>query len=246
MKKHTIIIVLTSLVILAVICVIGNVITVADKVSELSPWLGYSFYAVLLALTVAFVVWPTMKIIFTPELEPSGELMHEEDRKEAEHMVRKSAQNVFILTSVSQNGALDVFTCLSMNISLINRLVELRGKRPSLGQILRLYIAVASSSVLIASADEALDDLNLGELLGMSGVNVTGTVFKSAANGMVNSFVTLRVGMTALKYLEAGSLYFIENKKAIRKEIRRKAVKYMPAVVGGGVKNGILGLKNLF
>ena len=161
-------------------------------------------------------------------------------------MVRKSAQNVFILTSVSQNGALDIFTCLSMNISLINRLVELRGKRPSLGQILRLYAAVASSSVLIASADEVLDDLNIGELLGISGVNVTGTVFKSAANGMVNSFVTLRVGMTALKYLEAGSLYFIENKKAIRKEIYRKAVKYMPAVVAGGVKNGILGLKNLF
>jgi hypothetical protein len=162
MKKHTIIIVLTSLVILAVICVVGNVITVADKVSELSPWLGYSFYAVLLALTVAFMVWPTMKIIFTPELEPSGELMDEEDRKEAEHMVRKSAQNVFILTSVSQNGALDVFTCLSMNISLIRRLVDLRGRRPSLGQVFRLYVAVASSSVLIASADEALDDLNLG------------------------------------------------------------------------------------
>lgn len=246
MKKHAIIIVLTSLVILAVICVIGNVITVADKVSELSPWLGYSFYAVLLALTAAFVVWPTMKIIFTPELEPSGELMNEEDRKEAERMVRKSAQNVFILTSVSQNGALDVFTCLSMNISLIRRLVDLRGKRPSLGQVFRLYVAVASSSVLIASADEALDDLNLGELLGMSGVNVTGTVFKSAANGMINAFVTLRVGMTALKYLEEGSLYFNENRQAIRKEIRRRAVKCIPAVVGGGVKNGILGLKNLF
>lgn len=182
MKKHTIIIVLTSLVILAVICVIGNVITIADKVSELSLWLGYSFYAVLLALTAVFVVWPTMKIIFTPELEPSGELMDEEDRKEAERMVRKSAKNVFILTSVLQNGALDVFTC----------------------------------------------------------------VFKSAANGMINAFVTLRVGMTALKYLEEGSLYFNENRQAIRKEIRRRAVKCMPSVVGGGVKNAILGLKNLF
>jgi hypothetical protein len=39
----------------------------------------------------------------------------------------------------------------------------------------------------------------------MSGVNVTGTLFKSAANGMINAFVTLRVGMTALKYLEEGS-----------------------------------------
>ena len=246
MKKSTILIILTSLVIIAAICVIGNVITVADKASELSPWLGYAFYAILLTLTVVFITWPTLTIVFTPELEPSGELMYEDDYKEAEHIVRKSAQNVFILTSVSQNGALDVFTCLSMNISLINRLVELRGKRPSLGQILRLYAAVASSSVLIASADEVLDDLNIGELLGISGVNVTGTVFKSAANGMINSFVTLRVGMTALKYLEAGSLYFIENKKAIRKEIRRKTVKFMPAVVGGGFKNGILGLKNLF
>ena len=246
MKTHTILFIITSLVVVTTTCIIGNVITVADKVSELSPWFGYAFYAILLSLTIVFIIWPTLKIVFTPELGPSGDLMDEDDYKEAELMVRKSAQNVFILTSVSQTGALDVFTCLSMNISLINRLVKLRGKRPSLGQILRLYVAVASSSVLIASADEALDDLNLGELLGMSGVNVTGTVFKSAANGMINAFVTLKVGMTALKYLEVGSLYFIENKKTIRKEIRRKAVKYMPSVVGGGVKNGILGLKSLF
>ena len=91
MKKHTIIIVLISLVVLAMICVIGNVITIADKASELSPWLGYAFYVILLTLTVVFLVWPTMKIIFTPELEPSGELMDDEDRKEAESMVRKSA-----------------------------------------------------------------------------------------------------------------------------------------------------------
>ena len=246
MKKTGILIILTSLVVIVAICVIGNIITVADKVSELSPWLGYVFYAVLLALTVVFVIWPTLKIIFTPELDPSGEQLDEEDRKEAESMIKKSAQNVFVLTSVSQNGALDIFTCLSINISLINRLVELRGKRPSLGQILRLNVAVASSSVLIASADEALDDINLGELLGMSGANITGTIFKSAANGMVNAFVTLRVGMTALKYLEEGSVSFRENRQSIRKQIRRKAVKFMPAVVGGGVKNGILGLKNLF
>lgn len=246
MKKHAILIVLISLVTLAVICVIGNIITVADKASELSPWLGYAFYAILLTLTAVFVVWPTLKIIFTPELEPSGELMDEEDRKEADQMVRKSAQNVFVLTSVSQNGALDIFTCLSMNISLINRLVDLRGKRPSLGQVFRLYVAVASSSVLIASADEALDDINIGELLGMSGVNLAGTVLKAATNGMCNAFVTLRVGMATLKYLEEGSLYFNENKKAIRKEIRRSAVKCMPAVIAGGLKDGVLGLKNLF
>lgn len=235
-----------SLITLAVICVIGNIITVADKMSELSPWLGYAFYGVMLALTAAFIVLPTVKIVFIPELEPSGELMTQEDKDSADVMVKKTAQNVFVLTTVSQNGALDVFTCLSMNISLINRLVELRGKRPSFGQILRLYWSVASSSVLIASADEALDDINLGELLGMSGINATGVLLKSMTNGMLNALVTMRVGMTALRYLEVGSIEFNQNKASIRKEVRRKTMMRMPAVVAMGVKNGILGIKNIF
>lgn len=245
MKKSTTIIII-SLVTLVVICVVGNIITVADKVSQLSPWLGYAFYGVLLLLTAAFIVWPSIKIIFTPELDPSGEMMSDEDREDADRLVKKSAQNVFILTSVSQNGALDIFTCLSMNISMINRLVELRGKRPSFGQILRLYAAVASSSVLIASADEALDDINLSEILGMSGINATGVLLKSMTNGMLNALVTMRVGMTALRYLELGSLEFNRNKTSIRKEIRRKAMAHMPAVVAMGIKNGILGIKNIF
>lgn len=246
MKKHTTIIILISLVLLAVICIVGNIITVADKVIKLSPCLGYVFYALLLGLTAVFIIWPTLKILFTPELEPSGEMLSDEAKTAGMQLVKRSAQNVFVLTTVSQNGALDTFTCLSMNINLINRIVDKRGKRPSLRQLIKLYGAVLSSSVLIASADEALDEINLGELLGMSGMQVTGAVFKSAANGMMNSFVTLRVGMTTLKYLELGSCEFSQNKQSIRKEIRRKAVKYMPAVVGGGVKNGILGLKNIF
>ena len=246
MKKSTTNIFIISLVTLLVICVIGNIITVADKVSQLSPWLGYAFYGVLLLLTAAFIVWPSIKIIFTPELDPSGEMMSDEDMEDADRLVKKSAQNVFILTSVSQNGALDIFTCLSMNISMINRLVQLRGKRPSFGQILRLYAAVASSSVLIASADEALDDINLSEILGMSGINATGVLLKSMTNGMLNALVTMRVGMTALRYLELGSLEFNRNKTSIRKEIRRKAMTRMPAVVAMGIKNGILGIKNIF
>lgn len=246
MKKPAVIIVLISLIVLAVICVIGNIITVADKVSELSPWLGYLFYGVLLTLTAVFIVWPTLRIVFTPELAPADEPMTEEGTEAAEEVVKKSAQNVFVLTTISQSGALDVFTVLSVNISLINRLVELRGKRPSFGQIIRLYAAVASSSVLIASADEVLDDINLGEILGVSGLNVTGAVFRSAANGMMNAFVTLRIGLTAMKYLEVGSVEFNGNRQLIRKEIRRKAIKRIPAVVGNGIKSGILGIKNLF
>ena len=56
----------------------------------------------------------------------------------------------------------------------------------------------------------------------------------------------MRVGMTALRYLELGSLEFNRNKPSIRKEIRRKAMARMPAVVAVGIKNGILGIKNIF
>lgn len=246
MKKSTTIIFFIALVILVVMCVIGNIITVADKVYQLSPWLGYGFYSILLALTAMFVVWPTVKILFTPELEPSGELMTNEDKLNADQIVKKSSQNLFLLTTISQNGTLDILTCLSINISMINRLVELRAKRPSLIQILKLYVAVISSSVLIASADEVLDDINLSELLGMSSINATGVLLKSMTNGMLNSLVTMRVGMTALRYLELGSLEFNRNKHSIRKEIRRKAITGMPGVVAAGIKNGIIGIKNIF
>lgn len=246
MKKNTTIIIMISLITIIVICIIGNIITVADKIGELNPWLGYIFYGILLGLTGVFIIWPTLKIIFTQELEPTGESMSNEEIENAEQMVKKSAQNVFVLTTVSQNGALDTFTCLSMNISMINRLVEIRGKRPSFGQILRLYGAVASSSVLIASADEVMDDVNLGELLGMSGIKATGVLLKSLTNGMLNSLVTMRVGMTTLRYLEIGSLEFNQNKNSIRKEIRRKAVARMPAVVTMGIKNSIIGIKKIF
>lgn len=246
MKKSTTIIFLISLAILIVICVIGNIITVADKVSQLSPWLGYGFYAILMGLTAMFVVWPTVKILFTTELEPSGELMTNKDKAKADLIVKKSAQNLFVLTAVSQNGVLDIFTCLNINISMIYRLVELRDKRPSLIQILKLYATVTSSLVLIASADEAFDDINLSELLGMSGINVTGVLLKSITNGMLNSLITMRVGMTALRYLELGSLEFNRNKSSIRKEVRRKAIAQMPGVVAVGIKKGIVGIKNIF
>lgn len=130
MKKLTTIIFFISLAILVVVCVIGNIITVADKVYQLSPWLGYGFYAILLGLTAMFVVWPIVKILFPPELEPSGELMTNEDKLNADQIVKKSSQNLFLLTMISQNGTLDILTCLSINISMNNRLVELRGKRP--------------------------------------------------------------------------------------------------------------------
>ena len=104
MIKHKTIIIQISLIILVIICILGNIITVSDKVSELCPWLGYVFYGALFAITVVFLLWPTLKIIFTPELEPCGEMISEEDRDKADRMVKKSAQNFFILTSVSQNS----------------------------------------------------------------------------------------------------------------------------------------------
>ena len=100
--------------------------------------------------------------------------------------------------------------------------------------------------MLIASADEALNEVNLGELLGLSGINVTAAIFKSATNGMLNAYVALRVGMTTMRYLEEGSEAFKRNRSAIRKEVRRSAIKKLPLVVATGVKDGVFGVKNWF
>lgn len=160
--------------------------------------------------------------------------------------MKKSVQNLFVLTTVSQNDALDTLKCLSVNISVINRLVKLRGKRPSLVQILKLCAAVATLSVLIASADEVLDDISLSELLGLSEINAIGVLLKSMTNGMLNALGTMRVGMTALSYLELGSVEFNKNKSSIRKEILRKVFARMPEVVAVGIKNSINGIRNIF
>ena len=275
-SRRSFIICAVALVSIVVISLVGNIITIGDKAAEIHPWLGWGFYIVLGLFLLCFVVLPTLKFIFTPELKGDGrneidhmesdELRHyikrlslsQQERElfataeselegvkmiirkrdeEATKLVRKAALNVFIVTGISQNGSFDIITAFGMNIQMINRLVNLRHRRPTFTQLLELYVVILSSTLIISLTDNILDEIDGNELFGSVAGGRAKTRVASAVNGAMNAYMTLRIGKMTMKYLELGSKNFKQNRSKLRREARRSALKEVPAIAKSGVES---------
>ena len=275
-SRRSFIICAVALVSIVVISLVGNIITIGDKAAEIHPWLGWGFYIVLGLFLLCFVVVPTLKFIFTPELKgderneidhmESDELRHyikrlsltQQERElfataeselegvkmvirkrdeEATKLVRKAALNVFIVTGISQNGSFDIITAFGMNIQMINRLVNLRHRRPTFTQLLELYVVILSSTLIISLTDNILDEIDGNELFGSVAGGLAKTLVASAVNGAMNAYMTLRIGKMTMKYLELGSKNFKQNRSKFRREARRSALKEVPAIAKSGVES---------
>ena len=275
-SRRSFIICAVALVSIVVISLVGNIITIGDKAAEIHPWLGWGFYIVLGLFLLCFVVVPTLKFIFTPELKgderneidlmESDELRHyikrlslsQQERElfataeselegvkmvirkrdeEATKLVRKAALNVFIVTGISQNGSFDIITAFGMNIQMINRLVNLRHRRPTFTQLLELYVVILSSTLIISLTDNILDEIDGNELFGSVAGGLAKTLVASAVNGAMNAYMTLRIGKMTMKYLELGSKSFKQNRSKLRREARRSALKEVPAIAKSGVES---------
>lgn len=275
-SRRSFIICAVALVSIVVISLVGNIITIGDKAAEIHPWLGWGFYIVLGLFLLCFVVLPTLKFIFTPELKgderneidlmESDELrryikrlsLTQQERElfataeselegakmvirkrdeEATKLVRKAALNVFIVTGISQNGSFDIITAFGMNIQMINRLVNLRHRRPTFTQLLELYIVILSSTLIISLTDNILDEIDGNELFGSVAGGLAKTLVASAVNGAMNAYMTLRIGKMTMKYLELGSKNFKQNRSKLRREARRSALKEVPAIAKSGVES---------
>ena len=279
MSRKTLLLCAVAIFSVVTISLVGNIITIGDKAAEIHPWVGWGFYIILGLFLLRFIVYPTLKFLFTPELKGDGRdrieemesdelakyikrlsmtqqerelfateptplegakrvLKHRDD--EASKVVRRAALNVFIVTGISQNGSLDIITAFGMNIQMINRLVGLRHSRPSLTQLLELYVIVISSALIISITDEIFDQIDTSELLGSMAGGVAGSIAKtflsSSVNGAMHAYLTLRIGKLTMKYLELGSKAYKKNKKKIRKEARRSALKELPAVAKTGLE----------
>ena len=279
MSRKTLLLCAVAIFSVVTISLVGNIITIGDKAAEIHPWVGWGFYIILGLFLLRFIVYPTLKFLFTPEFKGDGRdrieemesdeltkyikrlsmtqqerelfateltplegakrvLKHRDD--EASKVVRRAALNVFIVTGISQNGSLDIITAFGMNIQMINRLVGLRHSRPSLTQLLELYVIVISSALIISITDEIFDQIDTSELLGSMAGGVAGSIAKtflsSSVNGAMNAYLTLRIGKLTMKYLELGSKAYKKNKKKIRKEARRSALKELPAVAKSGLE----------
>ena len=169
------------------------------------------------------------------ELEGVKMIIRKRD-EEATKLVRKAALNVFIVTGISQNGSFDIITAFGMNIQMINRLVNLRHRRPTFTQLLELYVVILSSTLIISLTDNILDEIDGNELFGSVAGGLAKTLVASAVNGAMNAYMTLRIGKMTMKYLELGSKNFKQNRSKIRREVRRSAIKEVPAIAKSGLE----------
>ena len=258
------------------ISLVGNIITIGDKAAEIHPWVGWGFYIVLGLFVLRFIVWPTLKFLFTPEMKgderdridemESDELksyikkmsLTQQERdlfataegdlegvkmilkkrdEEATKLIRKAALNVFIITGISQNGSFDIITAFGMNLQMINRIVNLRHRRPSFTQLLELYVVIIASTLIISLTDNILDEIDTSELFGSVAGGLAKTLVSSSINGAMNAYMTLRIGKMTMKYLELGSKNFKQNRSKIRREVRRSAIKEIPAIAKSGLES---------
>ena len=276
MSKKSFIICAVAIIMVVIISLLGNIITIADKASEIHPYVGYGFYIVLGLFVLRFILWPTLRFLFTPAMQgeqrdkldemEQGELaryisrmkltqeekelyaegatplegvknvlIHRDDK--AKKVVRQAALNVFIVTGISQNGSLDIITALGINLQMINRMVSLRHSRPTLAQLFELYVVIISSALIISITDNILDEIDTSEIFGSVAGGLAKTLISSSINGAMNAYLTLRIGKLTMRYLEMGSKRFKQERKKIRREARKSAIKELPLIAKQGLES---------
>lgn len=142
-------------------------------------------------------------------------------KKQINKIILKNAKTVFISTAISQNGKLDMFTVLSINIKMIKDIVNRSGFRPSYAKLGKLSIRVLSTA-LIAENLEGLDFTDVfpqSTTSFLAEVPIMKPIASSVLNGLSNALLTLRVGICTRRYL------FSDMNKVTQDDIRKRSIK---------------------
>lgn len=156
-------------------------------------------------------------------------------KKEMNKVIRKNAKTVMISTAISQNGRLDLYTVVVVNVKMIKELVEMCGFRPNMKNLSKLTINVLSTALIA----EGLENMDLNDLLPTSTMNVIGEIplvkplISSSIQGVSNALLTLRIGIVTRKYL------FSDANEITKENIRRgallEAAGMLPSVIADGM-----------
>jgi len=167
-------------------------------------------------------------------------------KKEMNLIIKKNAKTVMLSTAISQNGRLDFFTVVVVNLKMIKELVVICGFRPSYKNLAKLTINVFTTALIA----EGLENMNINELLPTSTVNAMGEIplvkplVSSVTQGIGNALLTLRIGIVTRKYL------FSDAKEVTKEEIRRtaliEAAGMTPSVIAEGLAMFPKSIFNLF
>jgi len=159
----------------------------------------------------------------------------------ADESIRAAGGRAFLITAVSQSGALDGVMILGLQSRLVWEVAHVYAQRPTLRDMLFLYSNVVTTAFLAMELDEA--ELSetfqpvLSSVLGSAasavpGLQVASSVFvNSVMTGTANAFLTLRVGIIAQGYSRA-------LVRPERRTLRRTAIVQAAGMLGGIATEG--------
>lgn len=179
--------------------------------------------------------------------------------------IKEWGKTVFMVTAVSQNSKFDTLSVLVMNYRMIADIVMASGFRPTKPQLFKLYMRVLTTALVTYCASQVFGDMEdwspfngqdaedvgsvwestgglLANILGnLQRVKVPEEVVSSTMDGAVNALMTLRIGYVTRAYLTEGAqaLAGVKNKRRVKRQAMKDALKSMPAVIAhGGVAVG--------
>lgn len=160
---------------------------------------------------------------------------------DAGESIRSAGSRAFLVTAVSQSGALDALVMLGIQSRLVWEVAHVYAQRPTVRDMIYLYTNVLGTAFLATELDEA--ELSeavqpvISSVLGSAasavpGLQVASTVFvNSVMSGTANAFLTLRVGIIAQQYSRA-------LVRPERSTLRRTALARAAGMLGGIVTEG--------
>ena len=170
------------------------------------------------------------------EDETDDKLIEFFDRKispRIDQEIYDTAKKIFIITAISQSSVYDMLGMASANFSLIKRITEICGFRPSNPQVFRLYLRVLAITIVAGN----LEDMDLEELIPLATEGALGKTFglvaASAAQGAVNALTTLRMAAITKNYLLNADV------SQTRKELRKKSYAEAFAILKNIMKQGV-------
>lgn len=152
-------------------------------------------------------------------------------KKELNKIILRNAKTVLVSTAISQNGKLDMFTVVTVNLKMIKELVVTCGFRPSGAKLGKLSLRVLGTALIA----EGLENIDLENILPASSTNFLAEiplikpVMSSIVQGISNALLTIRVGVVTRKYLFADAGAY--TKSEIRIQALKESLKLLPIVV---------------
>lgn len=159
----------------------------------------------------------------------------------ASETIKRTARRAFMVTAISQNGALDAVVVFGLQARLIWDVATLYSQRPNWRELTYLYSNVLTTAFIAGELDDAdmaeAMEPALSAVLGSAGglipgLQIASELFVSSVmSGTANAFLTLRVGVIAREYSRAWN-------RPQRRTLRTMAVTQAGGMLGKIVFSG--------